>query len=235
MTKPIIKIPDTFMGVPVEGAMERVLSKDSQKPNPITTPDTAQPGSGFVYIPEPNIYFANQRTHLGKKWDETHEALKTERLRMPTIPEFAKTLKYLRDSNIEEYQELYKEITEVRTPWRSEWIDAYFEKRKDGLYVLTGNKSKAEKLEDCLMKDKTPGINLDDWVSGKNITSQGLPKTNINNGGLYYWYPRDGKVAGFNAGFDRAVLSCNRDPSGGDSTLGVFAVKDNGGNARQKS
>ena len=111
-------------------------------------------------------------------------------------------LKYLReDSDLNHgFQEIYDEITQVRNPWRSEWIDAYFEKRKDGFYVLNGNKTKSEKLEDCLMADKIPGISLDDWVSGTNVTNQGLPKTKSKKGDLYYWYPRDKAVAGFFAG-----------------------------------
>ena len=231
-----IQIPKIgFSGQPIEGAMERVLKRDAEKPKTSATPSTAQPKEGFIYIPTANIHFANQRTHLGKKWDETHELLKQENLRMPTIEEFRRTLVYFKNSPERELQNLYNEITEVREPWRSEWIDAYFEKRKDGFYLLTANKTKAEKLETCLMKDKTPGILIDDWLEGKNITSQGLPDSNISNGELYYWNPRKDCVAWFVAGSGGSSLNCGGDPSYGYSGLGVFGVTDAdaSGNARQ--
>ena len=221
-----ITIPKIFMGVPVEGAMERVLKRDAQKPETTAIPRSSQPKEGMIYIPTAGIHFANQRTHLGKNWDETYELLSQEGLRMPTMEEFRRTLAYFKNSNKQELQNLYKEITEVREPWRSEWIDAYFEKRKDGFYLLTSNKSKAEKLETCLMKDKIPGINLDDWLEGKNVTSQGLPDSNIKKGELYYWHPEDGRVARFYANSGGACLDCYWNPSDRVSVLGVFGVTD---------
>jgi hypothetical protein len=79
------------------------------------------------------------------------------------------------------------------------WLDAYFEKREDGFYVLTGNKTKAEKLDkNTLMEDRTPGISLDSWLS--NPTSQGLPRKNVAEGDLHYWSVSDGLVSMFKAG-----------------------------------
>jgi len=190
---------------------------------------------GFIYVPSANLYFAKQRTHLNLDWSDAHEELKAEGLRMPTIEEFRKTLNYLKNSQNQEHFELYNEITEVRNPWRANWLDAYFEKRKDGFYILTANKTKAEKLEDCLMKDKILGISLENWIEGKNVTSQGLPKLNIDDGKLYYWYPKNGTIAGFLAVSGRAVLDCGTSPSGRDPSLGVFAVADAGSNARRRS
>ena len=54
--------------------------------------------ANFIYIKPANLYFANQRTHLGKNWFDTHKLLSLEKLtlpngkqsqlRMPTLPEF---------------------------------------------------------------------------------------------------------------------------------------------------
>jgi len=230
--KPKITIPETFMGVPIKGAMERVLSKAKNQPDTTPIQTNAPDIQGMIYVPSAKLYFAKQRTHLNLNWDQTHETLAQEKLRMPTIEEFRKTLNYLKNSQNQEHLELYNEITEIRNPWRANWLDAYFEERKDGFYILTANKKKAEKLENCLMKNKTPGISLEQWISSTNITSQGLPSPNIDDGDLGYWYPKNNQVAGFVAASDRAFLDCYRSPSYRDSGLGVFAVADAGSNAR---
>ena len=227
--KPRIEIPEIIFGVPVEGAMERVLAgQPVTQPEPETQAKTAPNVEGMIYVPEANVYFAKQRTHLGENWNQTHLSLASEGARMPTIEEFRRSLKYFKGSQHRELKALYEEITQVREPWRANWLDAYFEKRKDGLYVLTGNKTKSEKLEDCLMEDKLPGINLEQWISGKNTTSQGIPESTIktDSKGLYFWHPRDGSVAGFSANYDGASLSCDRGPSNRSPDLGVFAVKE---------
>src|SRR3989344_3269793 len=141
----------------------------------------------FIYIPEAKLWFAKERTHLSKDFDETHEALKKESSEMPTIEEFRLTLKYMRDSKEREHNVLYKEITQIKPTWRGNRLDALFEQRPDGIYLLTKNRTKEEKLEDCLMQNKVPGISLDDWIDGKNVTSQGFPSSNVKSGNLNYW------------------------------------------------
>jgi len=178
----------------------------------------------FIYIPEAKLWFAKKRTHLLRTWPETWKSLLEEDLEMPTVEEFRVSLKYLRDSKEREHNDLYKEITQVRKPWRANQLDAYFEKRPDGMYLLTKNKTKAEKLQDCLMQNELSEISLDDWISGVNVTIQGLPRKNISEGDLNYWSPTTGRVADFSALSTRAYLGCGRDPSGRYGVLGVFAV-----------
>ena len=235
--KPRIEIPKTWAGIDTREAYRKFVEEGDRTPEPEPSVNASGKNlDGFVYNPLTNLYMAKERSHLGLNWNQTHKALNSEGKRMPTIPEFRLYLKYLKENanSNPEFQDIYNEITQVREPWRSEWLDAYFEKRKDGLYVLTGNKSKAEKLEDCLMKDKTPGINLDDWVSGINTTRQGLPKQKVDDGSLYYWYPRSGGVAWFNANSDGASLGCLGDPGDTYSSLGVFAAVENGEARGQK-
>ena len=177
---------------------------------------------GFIYIPSANLRFAKQKTHFGKNWNKTHQALQKEESAMPTLLEFAQTLNYLRENPTDENTELYNEITQLKNPWRATWNDAYFEKRKDGLYILTGNKTKSEKLDtDTLMEDKR--ISLESWIA--KPTSQGLPSKDVGKGDLYFWHPREGSVAVFDADDDRASLNCNRDPVYRDSDIGVHAVR----------
>jgi len=180
----------------------------------------------FIYIPEAKLWFAKKRTHLLRTWPETWKSLLEEDLEMPTVEEFRVSLKYLRDSKEREHNDLYKEITQVRKPWRANQLDAYFEKRPDGMYLLTKNKTKAEKLQDCLMQNRTPGISLDDWLNRDNnsVTPQGFPNQDISDGDLHYLNPVDGRVAEFGVNSVGASLNCNVAPSGRNDGLGVFAV-----------
>ena len=134
---------------------------------------------------------------------------------------------------------LYKEITEVRNPWRSEWYDTKFSTEKNqGIlnkllkmkwlveYPVFENgtiKKISEPLEECLREDKKPGIDLDNWLDSS--TNQGLPKFNSSYGDLYYWHPRNGSVAVFYANSDWAFLDCGWDPSLSNSALGVRAAR----------
>ncbi|MEK6918199.1 MAG: hypothetical protein AABW51_04590 [Nanoarchaeota archaeon] len=191
--------------------------------------------SGFVRLPS-GIHVAKQRTHLGKNWFDSHKALQSEGLNMPTIPEFVEFLQYLKASGNAEYQSIYNDITEVRSPWRAEWLDADFKKGKKDLYIHYNHvlDSKGELsfrnseplVVNTLVKDRTPGISLDDFLNS-NHTSQGLPTENVAKGDLYYWYPRsdNNSVARFGASDGRAYLSCSLSPSDRDSSLGVRAVK----------
>ena len=192
----------------------------------------------FEYIPTAGIYFAKRRTHLGKNWNKTHQLLSQQKivipnvgertLRMPTIEEFRRALAYFKNSQNSELLQLYNEITEVRNSWRGNWLDAYFEKKKDGLYLLTSNKIKSEKLETCLMENKTPGISLEQWIDRKNVTRQGIPSENIkiDDNGLWYSHPVDGRIARFYVGYLNSDIKCDRGPSPGSSNLGVFGVAD---------
>ena len=216
-----IEIPENFMGKPIKGSLKRVLDRLEAEKNGSEKPETPSnketiPKEGMIYVPSIDLHFQSERSYLGKNWNETHEALEKDKLRMPTLPEFIEFLKYTKDNNTD----IYNEITEVRIPWRSNWLDAYFEQRDEGMYVLTGNKTNAEKLDDCLMEDKTPGIDIEDWLN--NPTKQGLPKLNSPKGEMYYWSPRNGAVARFDADFDRADLGCDWYPLVTYSDLGVF-------------
>jgi len=166
----------------------------------------------YIYVPSIKLYVAKERSFNGKDWYKCHEALKQEDARMLTIPEFVEFLKY---SKVKA-PEVYEDITAVREPYRAEWLDGFFEKRKDGLYVLTQNKSQSEKLDDCLMEDCQADI-----LGSAN--KQGLPTRKLN--GFYYWYPRENSVARFIAYSGRAYLDCYVYPTYGYSSLGVRVAR----------
>ena len=200
------------------------------------------PLEGFMYVPPIKLHVAEEETPLRKIWYETHEEFTKEDSRILTIPEFRIFLNYVEKEN----PKLYEKITQTKDSWRVEWLDAYFKKRKDGFYVLTGNQenfergedglyvignqANAEKLENALMEERESGISLKSWL--KNPTPQGLPKQDIkgpdsDKDKLIYYPPKDGKVAGFEVSPDGIILDCELDPSSTDTgpVLGVRAVK----------
>ena len=135
-----------------------------------------------------------------------------------------------------ELEQILNEITEVRNPWRAEWLDNKYSKSNDKIQVTyhkfdsSGNLVEVtEQLDpETLIQNKTPGINLEDWI--ENPTLQGLPKSNVKDGSLYFWQPTEGRVARFVAGADGAGLGCYGGPLGSDPGLGVRAAKIFGGN-----
>ena len=223
------KIPTSWRGRDGKKDYEDVMSGKYDKKSE-TKPFEKKPDTNdFVYVPSINLYVAKEKIHLNKNWKDCWTELKNQNYQMLKINEFREFLKYTKEN----HKDIYDEITEVRNPWRAEWLDANFKVENKGLlkkgelYILTENESKKEKLEDCLMEDKTPGIDLNDWINGKNISSQGLPNKNISSGSLYYWHPRsdNNSVAGFGAGGSRADLGCSGNPSDADSSLGVRPCK----------
>ena len=211
-------------------ALKQNPQDNEQSQNPIN-PQTNLDKDNFIYVPSINLYVSKKRTHLDKAWNETHSLLAQENLRMPTILEFTHFLKHLQSNkDNEEYQTLFKEITEVRSPWRSDWLDAKFSEKDGKMFIQynhyidnEGNLQarNTEILDNYLTEDRAPGIDLSDWLDNHN--QFGLPTQNSKQGDLLYWSPVDGRVARFGALSDCAYLGCNGDPSYGDSSLGVFA------------
>ncbi len=231
------QFPTSFMGVDSEEAYERIMNEKEleQKTSPIIPNSAGKDTNNFVYVPSINLYVAKERSHLSKSWFDCHKELQSEGLRMPTLPEFIEFLKYCKINN----PDIYKEITEVRSPWRSEWIDADFKVINKKLHinyhhVLDSNGNlipkNSELLDkDVLMEDKTPGISLEDYLYN-NHTSQGLPSKKVESGELYYYCPRNdnNSVAWFSANSGRADLNCGRSPSDQVPSLGVFGVAQSG-------
>jgi len=244
MLEKLPKKPEYIGGIKVAGAYKRFLKEEEEKakskreikPEIVITPANI---NNFIYVPSINIHIAKQRTHLGKTWHQTHEALHQENLLMPTIPQFIAYINYLKqnpngtqDASQSEIASILDDILTVRAPWRAEWLDADFKVVNNELHIHYNHRTIKDKLvpknkellTDYLTENKTPGINLDDWL--QNANSHGLPKPNIAKGELYYWAPMkdNNSVARFRADFDWACLNCDGGPSDLSASLGVFGV-----------
>ncbi len=222
---PIIEVSDEDLNAFNQLGIKYKLRSESSK--------TPKVSSDFIYVPSIGLDVSTGKVGLGENWFASHEATFDYEGRMLTIPEFREFLKYSREN----YPNLYEEVTAVRNPWRAEHLDADF-KLKDGkLYINSGHVLDAqgnlapqhsEVLDkDTLMKDRAPGISLDDWVAGKNVTTQGLPNSKSSKGDLWYFYPRsdNNSVARFDADDGRANFDCDGGPFDGDSNLGVRVAK----------
>ena len=205
------------------------LPRENDKPKISTIAETPEL-KGYVYIPSINLYVAKEKILHEKNWYDTHQELHKQGLQMLTIPQFILFINYLKSSpSNQEYQNILDEILTVRNPWRSEWLDADFKVINDKLNINYNHRTingklkpqNSEPLEECLMQNKTPGIDLDSWL--RNPTKQGLPRKDVKDGGLYYWCPMsdNNSVARFVANSDRAVLNCDWDPQYSNSGLGV--------------
>ena len=191
-------------------------------------------------ILDDNYQISINRFHHNNNWDQTHKLLQNNNQYMPNLldsNELDRQLlnheaRYADGSLIPPkiQDEIFNERYEVRSPWRAEYLDAKFKQREDGLYLLTNHivqqngslKPQTEELlEDTLMKYRSPGINLKEWIKDPN--KHGLPKSNISRGSLYYMCPEDEKVAGLDAECAGFGLYCNWFPYGSYGGLGARA------------
>ena len=183
----------------------------------------------FIYVPAIGLYVAKERTLLGEDFYSCQEKLHVENSKMLNLPEFKEFLKYVKVNN----PDIYSEITEVRDPWRAEWIDADFKYENKQFFIVyhvfddKGNiiQKKEELDRNTLFEDRTPGISLEDYL--KNSTGQGLPLKSVEEGNLYYWAPMkdNNSVARFNADGDGANLDYYTGSAVRLSNLGVRAAK----------
>ena len=235
-----IKIPEQFMGKPVEGAMERFLKGN---PSPVALPEQAEYSQtnfpnikGYIHVPSINLSFAEERSLYGKTWYDTHKALIPRRLRMPTIKETEELIFYLKNNLSDpRLKKVYDDILKItpKDTWHGEWQNNIFSKDSNGMYtqrVIGLDKkgelilSAKEKLENCLNSDGWA-----DFSSKSKLTSQGLCKESSNlseykqGDNIYFWYPRDERVARFDVDSGGASLNCDGGPGDSDSSLGVRA------------
>ena len=119
------EMPDKIFGKDIDGAIERVLSKQKDEPQEkpkqrnISAPDL----KGFIHIPSIRLYVSKERILQNKNWYQAHEELQKQDSRMLTPSEFIEFLKYTRDNHLE----VYEDIIAMRKPLRGEWLDVRFE------------------------------------------------------------------------------------------------------------
>ena len=192
-------------------------------------------------------------------WQDAHFKLHDNKLQMPEVPLFIqhflnvvdayknKGKKQLFDANgnsvsEKEIKDIFMHLTKNHidiynsgNPGAWAHLDAKFEQRSDGMYVLSEHRTfkdtkgnnllqskKAEKLEACVANDSFTDL---------KFNKQGFPikqsaKQEYRQGeNIKFWAPVDGGVARFGAVSVRAYLDCNWYPSFTNSSLGVRSCK----------
>ena len=243
----IIKIPDQFMGKPIEGAMEKILNGS---PSPVTVspvqvapPRTNAPNlNGYVYVPSINLYVAKNRDLNGLTWNQATDKIYNQgvnvagqRAEMPTPFEFMSYLKHISAGPVKglpesERQEIINDILKVGN-YRGNWLNAKFVKRAKGFNNLGietfsfDASGKATKniipLEQCLWQDGWADINS---MNNQGLLTKSYGSSYEQGKNAHFWYPRENAVAVFDAGSDRANLSCDGDPDNSYFSLGVRLV-----------
>lgn len=234
-----------------EPPKERTRLKPQPAPQPVRVTDPNLNLVDYVILEGqthgshtyPDLLAAKQKSLHGNDWYNTQKELHQQNSQMLTIRQYVDFINLLKSGKVydgkgnkinqTELDQLLDEILTVRDPWRAEWLDADFKVINEKLHINYNHRTIngqltpqiSEPLENCLMKDKTPGIGLDDWLNKAN--HQGLPSKNISKGNLYYWYPRsdNNSVARFWAYSGWVYLNCGRVPSYSDSALGVRAAR----------
>ena len=87
-----IEIPNDWLGKPIAGSLEKIMSKQAQvttspQPQRLVVPANINPRE-YIQVPQYNILIARSEIHKGKDMYETLEALASENLSMPSPAQF---------------------------------------------------------------------------------------------------------------------------------------------------
>ncbi len=238
-----IEIPENFRGKPIKGAIDRVLAKQEVKTQP-TTPIN-QPTSldisanidpeQYLQVPDTNYVIALEQSHHNMDYKDTHKAVLKQGLYVPTPDVFMKHF-----VNVVNAKNKGNPIFDARNHRISrDKIDELYRKLTSNCWVWLNAKFVGNTLEEVIGIDSTDNLQVKDCSIEPCLQENGYVDLEFNKQGLatkksgkqnysqgqniYFYYPRDKSVAGFDADSGRAYLYCNWIPDDRYDTLGVFA------------
>jgi hypothetical protein len=197
-----IDIPDSWMGKPIDGALERILAKKQTPaaPQPIVSPIAAgKMPSKYISIPGHNMYIAPEVTHRNKDMFETLDVLASEGQFMPSPAQFMAHWNNVRlaaqglnalvysdgttvtDADAKELWEFMSSTNRQNRETAWTWLNAQFVEDKGLWYMRTNNKvatdpSGKKYLQGPPLNPVISPIRKDLYVE-LDFDSQGLPKT----------------------------------------------------------
>ena len=247
-----IKIPDNFMGVPIDGAMQKVLEKQknqsqskASEPARMAVNANINPDE-YVIIPQENKVIAYNQGFNNLDYNGTHLELAKNGLFMPTPRTFTAhltnvikaheggTVLYYASGKLmyaKEANDLYRKL--MRNCWS--WLNARFSEIILGkgfkyieLETITGvNKreliTKREPLEQCLAEKRY--ANMEFNKHGLAVSAS-ISQNYQQGKNIYFYPPKADCVARFNARLGGVYLCCDGSPDLLYSSLGTFACAD---------
>ena len=214
-----IKIPDTFMGKPIEGSMQRVLDgiKDGTLPPIPPQPPEQLPQvkakiqlSDYIAIPNTKTLIIRNEICKGKDWEETHFALDADGLFMPPPKLFRQYFNSVVDAfnkktnlfygngnplSFDEVEDLYKYLTTNHKHGCGTWLDAYFPAGSgfNNLDMRTEHKVVNGKLQPGRILSLDECLSEEGYVLITDMNNQGFPMKksdrNYEQGKNIYFFP----------------------------------------------
>ena len=245
-----MKPKTTIFGIDTQEAYRKVMAepeeeKKPERTNPLSIKANIN-AKDYIRIPGSNTVISRNELHKGLNWENTHYALADNGLFMPPPSLFMPFYINVRDASQgkitlytadnapiprDEAEDLWKYLSSGHRNGCWTWLDAKFQNTSQKGMIefshnVEGDKSNrklvgcSEFLEDCI--EEACFVDLE-------FNSQGLPvkksqaQKYSQGENIYYYHPRDGRVARFVADSVRALLDCIRNPAYSISSLGVFA------------
>ena len=239
-----MKNQKTLFGQNTEEAYKLLLKQLEDSKNVKTTtpktqsiqaPANINPAE-YITIPSSNILISKEQMFNNLNFENTHYKLAENNLFMPTpaifMPYYSSVIQAkqrkinLQDganNNLKENEvdELYQRLS--KNCWV--WLNAGFKNENNKEYLINynvKNKSLIEKkqpLEACLKSDGYASLEFNKQGLATKISGDTKYQQDKN---LYFAYPRNNAVAGFDANSVRVYLNCSWNPTYSFSSLGVF-------------
>jgi hypothetical protein len=217
---------------------------------PVIVPDINT--TKYIAIPQYNMAIAMRETCHNKDMYDTLNSLKEEGLKMPSPAQFIThwnnvrsaaqgnlQLQYANGSavDINTARDLWNYMSSTdRSFWGEKicwtWLNAQFSEDGSGLWYIETDlevigsgrgrklKGKRETLEAHADADRLANLVFND----QGLPTQDSALQDYRQGdNIYFWKPRNNRVARFCAGSSWAVLYCDWVPSYSNASLGVFA------------
>ena len=242
-----LNIPSGIAGIDGKTAYEKIMNEKEPEANKNINPVFFSGNfvkSDYVQIPGQNFVIAIAETDFGLNYENANKAVLKRGLYVPYPKEFMAFYNHLINSYKDKKpifdaggnslpdkvkEELYTQLTSNCWTWLNGKFNISGKKNSvDYVVGLDSNDNlltKTENLEDCLMEDR--------YIDFTKLTKDGLASINskasnqkyVKGENIYFWFPRNERVARFYSGDSGAALNCDGDPSGRVDNRGVRAVR----------
>ena len=233
----------------IERALGR-QKKQEKQPQSVPLPSNLV-ASDYLQIPGTNTIISKFELpdYNNLNWKDTHFKLYEKGLYMPTpaifMPHFLNVIDAYKNKtrlfdaagnslSDSEREDIFRHLTTNHIAayqggqtgaWA--WLDALFEEQGEAMKMNTNHRVVNGELKPQKTQDLEDYIKKECYIE-LEFNSQGFPtresssQNYVQGQNIYFWHPKNGSVARFNAGSDWAYLYCSGGPGDVGSSLGVF-------------